>query len=71
MEQRKLVELIAKLRDIDKIEDIEEKITVFEQVFMNADAEIRKLMLTDFIRFIKEIIDELESINKKYLGGAK
>ena len=68
MEQRKLIELIAKLRDIETLNDFKDKIDCFEQLFKSADEEARKLMLSDFNRLIKEIADGLESIKEKNSG---
>ena len=68
MEQRKLIKLIAKLRDIETLNDFKDKIDCFEQLFKSADEEARKLMLSDFNRLIKEIADGLESIKEKKSG---
>lgn len=64
MEQKEVVELIAKLRDMDKTNEFEGKFSIFENLFKTENGKIRELIMRDFNRLAKEIADELEKLKE-------
>lgn len=66
MEQKQMVELIARLRDMDKTNEFKDKSAILEHSFKSGDEKTRELITSCFNRLANEIADELELQKKGF-----
>ncbi len=66
MEQKQMVELIARLRDMDKTNEFKDKLDFFMRLYESGDEKVHKLLETDFNLLAKGIADELELMKKEF-----
>lgn len=66
MEQKQMVELIARLRDMDKTNEFKDKFDFFMRLYESGDEKVHKLLETDFNLLAKGIANELELMKKEF-----